>query len=92
MKDNDPVLVDDEDVATNVRGAVVNWPKVLDLARRNPTKWVKVPVRLEPSVAGHISNGRYPAVDSELFQAISRDTKVDPDGKRRADIFVKVRG
>ena len=69
----------------------VDWPAVLGVARANPGKWAKVPQRMEPSVAGHINAGRYPAVPRDEYEAVSRNRGVDADGKRRADILVRAR-
>ena len=91
VNEDELVLVDDEDVESANRGQVVDWARVCATARANPTKWVKVPVRMEASTAGHINYGRYASVDAAEFQAISRNNQRDAAGKRTADIYLRVR-
>lgn len=89
---DDLELLDDDEVPASGRAPKVDWDKITAKARRNPTKWVKVPVRMEASVVGHINKGRYASVPAEEFEAISRDNSFDPvTGARSAVIYVKVR-
>lgn len=85
-------ILDDDEVPASGAGAKVDWAAVTAAARRNPSKWVRVPVRMESSVVGHINNGRYASVPTSEFQAISRNNAFDPQtNARTADIYVKVR-
>lgn len=84
-------ILDDDEVPASGAGPKVDWHAVTAAARRNPTKWVRVPVRMESSVVGHINNDRYASVPAAEFQAISRDGRFDETGRRTADIYVKVR-
>lgn len=69
----------------------IDWAAVTRAADDNPGRWALVHDRMEPSVAGHINGGRYAGVDPDRYEAISRNQKVDGDGKRTADILIRVR-
>lgn len=66
--------------------------EIVEELRRNPGRWAMIG-NFDPSMATNIKEGRISAFRPHgSFEAMSRNTQVDGDGHRRADIYARYVG
>lgn len=85
-----PVIFEEPPPATRGSRQTSKFLPVLEAARQNPGKSVKIP-SVNTSVATNIRKGKYQGIKQGEFEVVTR--KADSvDGKHRVDIYVKFKG
>jgi len=74
---------------TNNTRSGVDWYEVADEVRAAKGEWCQVEGEFNPSVAGHMRNGRYPAINPDEFEITTRQVET---GKRRSLIYLRLKG
>jgi hypothetical protein len=84
-----PVVFEEPPPATRGTRQVSKFLPLLEAARQNPGKSVKIS-SVNTSVATNIRKGKYQGVKEGEFEVVTRKAE-SVDGKHRVDIYVRVK-
>lgn len=68
-----------------------DWAAIARRVKENAPRWCNVG-SFNPTVATHIRQGKYPAVDSALYEVTTRKTQVPPGEPRSSSLFMRYIG